>query len=50
MNASESSHQVEVEYVARKSPKIAFGDASDISFHEGRLKFMIPPRSGVVLK
>ena len=50
MNASESPQQFEVAYEAAQSPKPVFGSASDISIHEGQLKFTIPPRSGVVLK
>jgi neopullulanase len=50
MNASESPQQAEVAYEAAQSPKPVFGSPSDISIHEGRLKFTIPPRSGVVLK
>jgi len=49
LNVSESPQQVHVTYEAKKSPKPVFGEASDISV-DGRLKFTVPPRSGVVLK
>ena len=49
LNISESPQQIHVTYEARKSPKPVFGEASDISV-DGRLRFTIPARSGVVLK
>ena len=49
LNVSESPQQVHVTYEAQKSPKAVFGEASDISV-DGRLRFTIPARSGVVLK
>ena len=49
INVSEEPQQVHVTYEARKSPKAVFGEASDISV-DGRLRFTIPARSGVVLK
>ena len=49
LNASESPQQAEVMY-ASENPKAVFGEASDISVNDGRLKFKIPPRSGVVIK
>ena len=49
LNASESPQQVYVTYEAKTKPKPIFGEASDISL-DGRLKFTVPPRSGVVLK
>ncbi|MCI0554533.1 MAG: glycoside hydrolase family 13 protein [Anaerolineae bacterium] len=50
LNVSESPHQAEVLFEAKKSPKTVFGEASDISVSNNRLKFKIPARSGVVLK
>jgi glycosidase len=50
INASGSPQQVEVRSDAKKNPKAIFGEASNISLSEGRLKFTIPPRSGVALK
>ena len=50
LNVSETPQQVHVTYEARKSPKAAFGEASDISADGERLRFTIPARSGVVLK
>jgi neopullulanase len=49
LNVSESPRQVHVTHEAGKNPKPVFGEASEIST-DGRLKFTIPPRSGVVLK
>ncbi|MDQ3005483.1 MAG: glycoside hydrolase family 13 protein [Chloroflexota bacterium] len=50
LNASESPQQAEVRYEAKKNPKVVFGQASNMSVHDGRVKFSIPARSGVVLK
>ena len=50
MNASESPQQFDVAYEAAPSPMPIFGSASELSVHEGRLKFTVPARSGVVLK
>jgi len=49
LNVSESPQQAHVTYEAGKVPKPVFGEASDISV-DGRLKFTIPARSGVMLK
>jgi len=48
LNVSESPQQVHVTHEAKKSPKSLFGEASEI-FSDGRLKFTVPARSGVVL-
>jgi cyclomaltodextrinase / maltogenic alpha-amylase / neopullulanase len=50
LNASESPQQAEVRYDAKKNPKAIFGESSKITIQDGRLKFTVPPRSGVVLK
>ena len=50
LNASETPQQVAVLYEGQTSPTTAFGQASDISVSENRLKFRIPARSGVMLK
>jgi cyclomaltodextrinase len=50
LNVSESPQQAEVRFEAKRSPKTMFGDASNVSVGGDRLKFTIPPRSGVVLK
>lgn len=50
LNASESLQQAEVRYDAKKNPKVVFGQASNMSVHDGRVKFTIPARSGVVFK
>jgi len=47
---SESPQQAEVRYEAKKNPKAIFGQATNVSVHDGRVKFTIPARSGVVLK
>jgi hypothetical protein len=49
LNTSESPQQIHVTHEAGTNPKPVFGKASDISV-DGRLKFTVPPRSGVVLK
>jgi neopullulanase len=49
LNVSESPQQIHVTHEAGKTPKPVFGEAFDI-FADGRLKFTIPARSGVVLK
>jgi len=50
LNVSESPQQAHVTYEAGKSPKAVFGEASDLSVEDGRLRFTIPARSGVMLK
>jgi neopullulanase len=50
LNVSESPQQAHVTYEAGKSPKAVFGEASDMSVEDGRLRFTIPARSGVMLK
>ncbi len=49
LNVSESPQQIHVTHEAGKHPTVVFGKASDISV-DGRLKFTVPSRSGVVLK
>ena len=49
LNVSESPQQAEVRFDA-KHPKVVFGTASRITAEDGRLKFTVPARSGVVLK
>lgn len=49
LNVSESPQQVHLTFDASKSPKVLFGEASEISVN-GRLWFTVPPRSGVILK
>ena len=48
MNISESPQPIHVTYEAGKTPKPVFGKASDITVND-RLRFTVPPRSGVVL-
>jgi cyclomaltodextrinase / maltogenic alpha-amylase / neopullulanase len=50
VNVSESPQQIHVTYEAKKVPSAVFGDVSEISIEDGRLKFTIPARGGVVLK
>ncbi len=50
LNASESPQYAEVAYDTQQRPQVLFGAASDISLGDGRLKFKIPARCGVVLK
>ena len=50
MNASESPQQAEVPYEAGVDPQALFGEPSGLQVREGRLKFTIPARSGIVLK
>ncbi|MBK9927655.1 MAG: glycoside hydrolase family 13 protein [Anaerolineales bacterium] len=49
LNASASPQHIHVTYDAKAKPKPIFGEASEISV-DGRLRFTIPARSGVVLK
>ncbi|MEO7840557.1 MAG: alpha-glucosidase C-terminal domain-containing protein, partial [Anaerolineales bacterium] len=50
LNTSESPQQAEVRFEAKKNPKAIFGQASDVSVQDGRVRFTIPARSGVVLR
>ena len=49
MNISESPQPIHVTYDAKKKPKPVFGEASEISV-DGRLRFTVPARTGVILK
>jgi len=49
LNASESPQQIHVTYEPKKVPKPLFGNPSEISLDD-RLRFTVPPRSGIVLK
>ena len=49
LNASESPQQIHVTYELKKTPKPIFGNPSEISLDD-RLRFTVPPRSGVILK
>jgi cyclomaltodextrinase len=50
LNTSEAPQQAEVMYEAQDPPRAIFGEASDISVSDGRLRFKVAARSGVVLK
>jgi neopullulanase len=50
LNASEAPQQAEVRYESKKTPKAIFGEVSNMSVQDGRVKFTIPARGGVVLK
>ncbi len=49
LNASESPRQVEVQYEAKRKPKALFGAPSEVELSHGKLRFVIPARSGVVI-
>jgi neopullulanase len=50
MNASDSPQQAEVAYEAGSTPNVVCGAATDVHAGEGRLRFKIPARSGVVFE
>ncbi len=50
LNASEEPRPIEVPREAKENPKAFFGQPSDVTVVDGRLKFTVPARSGVVLK
>lgn len=49
LNSSESPQHAEVMYEPKEIPQALFGAASGLSIEDGRLKFTVPARSGVVL-
>jgi len=49
LNVSNSPQQIHVTHEAGTDPKSVFGEVSNIDM-DGRLKFTVPPRSGVVLR
>lgn len=49
LNVSDSPQQAEVRFEAR-SPKVVFGAATGITAGDGRVRFTVPARSGVILK
>lgn len=49
LNTSESPQQAEVRY-GEKDPKAILGEATNVTLSNQRLKFTVPPRSGVVFK
>jgi len=49
LNTSNEARQAHVTFEAQETPGIHFGTATGISVADGRLKFTVPPRSGVVL-
>jgi hypothetical protein len=50
LNASESPQEAIVAYETKGTPTVLVGEAHDFSSNDGRLKFKLPARSGVVLK
>jgi neopullulanase len=50
LNASESPQEAIVAFEAKGTPTILFGEAHDFSINDGRLRFKLPARCGVVLK
>ncbi len=49
LNASESPRTLEVQVEAKKKPKALFGHPSEVEAKGGKLKFVVPARSGVAL-
>lgn len=49
LNVSDAPQQAAVIYESEQVLQPVFGKATDISLADGRLKFTVPPRSGVVL-
>jgi len=49
LNVSDSPQPIHVTHEMGHHPKVLFGKATDIAV-DGRLKFTVPPRNGVVLK
>ena len=50
LNVSEYPRPLEVPRVAKRAAKVIFGSASDLSAKDGRVRFTIPARSGVVVE
>jgi len=50
LNASDEPRQVEVQSEAKKKPKALFGQPSEIESKNGKLRFTVPARSGVVIE
>jgi neopullulanase len=48
-NVSEEPRTIEVQYEAKKQPKPLFGHPSDVTRTDGKLRFIVPARNGVVL-
>ncbi|RJP55082.1 MAG: alpha-amylase [Anaerolineaceae bacterium] len=48
-NASEETRTLEVQHEAKRKPKALFGQPSEIKSDNGKVRFTIPPRSGVVI-
>ena len=49
LNASDEPRRVEVQSEAKKKPKALFGQPADVESSHGKLRFVIPARSGVAL-
>ena len=49
LNSANEPRPVEVRYDAQKKPEAFFGQPAETSLEDGRLRFTIPARSGVVL-
>ena len=50
INVSESTRQVEIPHEESRKPQVLFGQISNISSNDGRIRFTVPARSGFVLK
>jgi neopullulanase len=49
LNASDSPQQAAVTFDRQEAPNAIFGQPGDVSVSDGRLRFTVPPRSGVIL-
>ena len=49
LNVSDASQQAAVTFDRRETPQALFGKPGDVSIADGRLRFTVPPRSGVIL-
>jgi hypothetical protein len=49
MNASDEPRQIEVQSEAKKKLNALFGQPAEVESKNGKLRFTVPARSGVVL-
>jgi neopullulanase len=50
LNASDEPRQATVPREAKGKPKVVFGQATEIAAADGKLKFTLPPRGGIVFR
>jgi len=50
LNVSDEPRQAEVPREAKGKPKVVFGQAAEIAVADGKLKFILPPRGGIVFR